>query len=173
MQLALEQVTYLGPARVARVAGPRMQLELPDEFGWAQTALAFPYQPEEGDIVLAIGQSGAWYVIGILSGSGTTTFAVPGDLALRAPCGRIELTAADGVTLKSSRVTITADRLELLARAVVESFGRATRWVRDTFQLRAGRLRSRIKGDYSLKACRIRETADAEVRIDGTKIHLG
>lgn len=173
MQLMLEQATYLGPARVARSAGPKIQLELPDEFAWAQMALAFPYQPVEGDIVLAIGRSGAWYVIGLLSGTGMTTLTVPGDLALRAPNGRIELTAADGVAMKSRRVTITADRLELLARAVVERFGRATRWVRDTFRINAGRLRSRVDGQYDLKAGRIREIADAGVKIDGTKIHLG
>src|SRR5262245_11277334 len=173
MQLMVEQSTYLGPARVARIAGPKVQLELPDEFAWAQTALAFPYQVVEGDVVLAIGRSGAWYVIGLLSGSGTTTLTVPGDLALRAPCGKIELTAVEGIALKSRRVAVTADKLELLARTVVERFGRAARWVRDTFRLRAGRLRSRVEGDYSLKAGRIREIADAEVKIDGTKIHLG
>lgn len=68
------------------------------------------------------------------------TLTVPGDLALRAPRGRIQLAAADGVALKGPRVTITADRLEPLARSVVERFGRAARWVRETFQLRAGRL---------------------------------
>jgi Protein of unknown function (DUF3540) len=173
MQLMLEQATFLGPARVARVAGPKLQLELPDEFAWAQMALAFPYQPVEGDVVLAIGRSGEWYVIGLLSGNGTTTLTVPGDLALRAPSGRIELTAADGIALKSRRVSVSADRLDLLARTVVERFGQAARWVRDTFRLRAGRLRSRVEGDYSLKAGRIREIADAEVKIDGSKIHLG
>ena len=127
MQLMLEHATYLGPARVARTAGPKVQLELPDEFAWAQTALTFPYQLAEGDVVLAIGRSGAWYVIGLLSGSGTTTLTVPGDLVLRAPCGRIELTAADGIALKSRRVAVTADKLELLARTVIERFGRAAR----------------------------------------------
>src|SRR5262249_1680690 len=122
MQVMLEQATYIGPARVARAFGPKVQLELPDEFDWAQLALAFPYQPVEGGIVLAIGRSGAWYVIGVLSGSGLTTLTVPGDLALRAPCGRIELTAADGVALKGRRVSLTAERLDVAARTVVERF---------------------------------------------------
>ena len=99
--------------------------------------------------------------------------SAPGDLVLRAPCGRIELTAADGIALKSRRVAVTADKLELLARTVIERFGRAARWVRETFHVRAGRLRSRVEGDYRLRAGRIWEVADAEVKIDGTKIHLG
>jgi hypothetical protein len=169
----LEQVTYLGPARVIRVAGPKVQLELPDELAWAQPAMAFAYQPIEGDIVLAIGRSGAFYVIGVLSGSGTTTLTVPGDLALRAPQGRIELIAAEGVELKSRSVSITADRLQLMARSVVERFGQATRWVRNTFRTHVGRMRTRVDGDYGLKAGRIRAVADTTVKIDGTKIHLG
>jgi hypothetical protein len=56
---------------------------------------------------------------------------------------------------------------------VFERFTEATRWVEEAFQLRAGRLRTRVDGDYDLAADRIRATAEHDVKIDGSKIHLG
>src|SRR5208337_4251138 len=96
-----------GPARVLQTASDRVQLELPDEFVWARVALAFPYQLVAGDSVLAIGQDGEWYVIGVLHGSGPTTLTVPGDLKLQAR-GAIEMTASKGVCIKSPTVRIAA-----------------------------------------------------------------
>jgi hypothetical protein len=171
--LALEQATYLGSARVLRTANGRVQLELLDQIVWATAALAFPYQAVEDDQVLAIGTSGEWYVIGVLQGRGPTTLTAPGNLSLHAPHGRIKLEATGGIFLTSAEVTVTASRLQLLAQTVVERFGRAARSVRDAFQLRAGRLRTRIDGMYDLKARRISERAEADVKIDGESIHLG
>lgn len=171
--LFLDQGTYLGPARVRCVAGNRVQLEFPDESPWALLALAYPYQPVAGDIVLAAGQGENWYVIGILQGSGKTTLMVPADLELLAPRGRINLLAGKGVQIKSPEVEITAGKLELAARRVMEHFTEATRWVRDTWQVRAGRMRIQVEDDYRLKAGRINERADKDVKIDGEKIHLG
>jgi hypothetical protein len=173
MMLALEQTTYLGPARVLRAAGGRVQLELPDEVAWAAVAVAFPYQVVEGDAVLAIGRSGAWYVIGVLNGCGPTTLVVPGNLSIQAPHGRIELTAMGGIDLTSPTVTVTAGRLELMAKSAIERFGRAARWVRGAFQLRAGRWRTHVDGRYGLKAQRIVARAVGAVKIDGDQIHLG
>jgi hypothetical protein len=173
MLLELEHATHLGPARVLQTAGNRIQIELPDEIAWAVSALAFPYQPAVGDDVLTIGQAGSWYVIGVLRGTGKTTFTVPADLELRAPRGSIELVSAKEIRLKSPEVGITANKLSLLAQSVFESFVRATRWVKETFQLRAGRLRARVESTYDLKAERILERAEGDVKIDGRKIHLG
>jgi hypothetical protein len=173
MLLEVEQPTRLGPARVLNVSGERVQLEFPDELTWAVVALAFPYQPAAGDTVLAIGQGGSWYVIGVLQGSGKTTVVVPGDLAIRAPAGAIELISAGGVKIKSPMVQIVAGKLEVLAQSVFERFTRATRWVKETFQVRSGRLRARVEGAYDVQAERILERAAGDVKIDGRKIHLG
>lgn len=171
--LADQAGTTLGPATVIQVSGPRLKLELPDAHVWAVNAIAFPYQAAPGDEVLAIGQAGAWYVIGLLKGHGPSTLSVPGDLAIDAPNGRISLTAAQGVELRSDEVRVTANRLEVMARSVFERFTEATRWVKEAFQVRAGRLRTRIECDHDLRAGRIIERADADVSIDGTKINLG
>jgi len=75
--------------------------------------------------------------------------------------------------VKSPDVKITAGKLEFIAKRIFEHFTDATRWVKDTWQIRAGRLRSDVEDDYQLKANRIIERAKADVRIDGDKIHLG
>lgn len=173
MLLELEQQTRLTPARVLCTEDNRVQLELPDERAWAVVALAYPYEPVRGDTVLAIGQDGAWYVIGVLQGSGKTSMTVPGDLCIRAPFGAIELTAAQCVKIKSPAVQIVAGKLELLARSVVERFTHARRWVTETFEIRTGRLRTRVKGTFDLKADRILERADGDIKIDGRQVKLG
>lgn len=173
MLLELEQQTRLSPANVLCVDGERVQLEFPDEIAWAAVALAYPYSPVVGDSVLAIGQNGSWYVIGVLKGCGKTTLTVPGDLAIRSATGAIELDAPKGVKLKSPTVQIAADKLEVAARSVFERFAHATRWVKETFQIRTGRLRTRVDGKYDLKAERIVERAEGDVKIDGAQIKLG
>ena len=169
----IERTTYLGPATVVCATSSRMQLKLPDREVWATSALACGYEPSAGDVVLAIGEASAWYVIGILRGSGLTSFNVPGDLAIRAPAGRITLTAAQGLELKSRQVRVTATRLELVAQSAVERFGDVTRWVKAAFQLNVGRYRARVDGAYDVRADRILERATRDVRIDGAKINLG
>jgi hypothetical protein len=169
----LHQDAFLGPARVCQVSGTRVRLEFPDELPWATLALAYPYQPAIGDTVLAAGQSHNWYVIGVLEGTGKTTFAVAGDFEVIAPRGRISLIAGNGFQVKSTEVKITAQKLEVTARRVIERFADATRWVKSAWQIRAGRVRAEIGGDYQVNAHRIIERADHDVKIDGDKIQLG
>ena len=164
---------YLGPARVLEVDGNRAKLDVPNDQVWAVAALGGLYQIAVNDEVLAIGQDGAWYVVGVIRGRGTTALTVPCNLVIGAPRGSIELNAAKGVTVKSPSVTIAATRLELLARSAFERFNDATCWVKEAFQVQAGRIRTRVDGDYDLKADRILEVAENDVTIDGTKIHLG
>lgn len=171
--LALDVATYLGPATVANAGAGRAKVELPDgRFAWAQVALAFPYQPVADDVVLAIGRDDDWYVIGVLKGTGPTTLTVPGDLTLAAPRGKVVVEGA-AVELRSPDVKIAADRLETVAKTVLERFATATRWVKETFQLRVGRWRTRVDGTYTLQADRIREVAERDVKIDGERINLG
>jgi hypothetical protein len=164
---------YLGPARVLMSAGGRAKLEAAGAIVWATVAMGAPYEPVMDDVVLAIAQEECWYVIGVISGSGTTTLTAHAGLVIRAPRGGIELDAATAVTVKSPEVTIAAGRIEILARSIFEHFTEATRWIRDAFQIRAGRVRTRIDGDYDLAADRIMAAATGHVKIDGTTIHLG
>jgi len=171
--VTLDQGTYLGPARVCQVAANQVRLEFPDALPWATLALAYPYQPAIGDMVLAAGQGQNWYVIGVLQGTGKTRFLVPGDFEVLAPKGHIRLMAGRGIQVKGAEVKITAGKLELVARRVIEHFTDAARWIKDTWSLRAGRARTEIESDYQVKAKRIIARAEDDVRIDGDKIHLG
>lgn len=170
---SLEDSGYLGPARVGRVAGARVGLDLPDGRVWAQSALGYSYRVTPGDTVLAIGRNGAWFVIGVLEGRGKTTFTAPGDIEFRAPRGRIDLISAEGLRLRSPSVKICSDELEIVARSVRERFNSARRWVKDTFEVRAGRSRTLVEKTHRLMAGRIVERAEGDVKIDGRKIHLG
>ena len=163
----------VGPAQVLEVEDRRVRLRIDGEVAWADLALAFPYHPAAGDLVLALGQEESWYVIGVLRGRGVTAFTAPGDLELSAPNGSIGLTASGGVRIEAPQVALKADRLELAARSVFERFVQAYRRVAGAFQMRAGRVRTVVAEAWDLRAGRIAERADADVRIDGDKIHLG
>jgi hypothetical protein len=164
---------YLGPARVGLAAGRRVRLDFPDQQLWAQMATTIPYQPASGDLVLAIGHDDQWYVIGVLDGRGETVFTAPGDVRIHAPRGRIELSSAEEITLRSREVKVAAKKLELLAETVFERFAEVTRWVKRAFSLRAGSLRSHVEQTYEMKAERIVERAVEDVTIDGRQVRLG
>ena len=166
--------TYLGPARVIEARNGLLHVSLPeDETAWAAPALAFPYEPEAGDLVLAIGEQDNYYVIGVLQGTGRTVFTAPGDLEFRAPKGVINLVSTRGVKIQAPEVEVKAGKIRMMARTITEAFTNAYRRVRDTFQLRAGRYRTRVNGRYTVHAGEISERAKDGVRIDGRKINIG
>lgn len=166
--------TRLGPGRIVAIEGRRVVLALDGgATATARLALVQSYAPVVGDEVLAIGRDDAWYVIGLLEGSGTTTFVAPGDIEFAAPRGRIDLLARDGVFIKSGLVDIVAEKLQFTARHLFERLTDLTQWVSGAVHQRLGRVRSHVEGDYDLKAGRITELADDDVTIDGKRIYLG
>lgn len=164
---------YLGPALVHKAAGRKLEVALPNNLVWATLALAYPYQPVPEDIVLVISQRGVVYVIGILEGKGKTSFVAPADMEFLAPRGSIDFVSSTECRLRSRKVTIEANKLEVLADSVFERFVSATQWVKGTIHIRAGRIRTRVNASYDVKAERIVQKADRDVKIDGQKIHLG
>ena len=76
------EVPYLGPATVAAVSYQQVELDHPGGRCTARIAVAQSYAPVVGDTVLAISRGTEWYVIGVLEGTGTTTFTAPGDIAV-------------------------------------------------------------------------------------------
>ena len=163
----------LAPASVMNVDGQRLLLALDGRQVWAQSALVHYYRPAIGDQVLAIGPSEACFVIGVLHGAGTVNLCAPGDIEIHAPRGQIGLLAKHGVHIKSDAISLTANRLTVAARSLIERFTDVSRWVKQACQLRAGRLRITVEDDYRLRADRIQQQAERDVKIDGSKIHLG
>jgi hypothetical protein len=173
MLAQLEQATSLGPVKVVQVAGNRLLLQAPEARIWALLALPYVYQAAVGDTVLVIGQNDAWYVIGVLNGTGRTVLTAASDLEIRAPHGQIDISSGQGIRLRSPTVRVVADRLTLLARSLAEHFGSVTRRVQETFSVLAGRLRTSVTGDYQLRAEKIVERAKNEVKINGQEVLLG
>ncbi len=171
--MLLEMTTHLGPAQVTAVNKGKIMIGLPDGEVSAQLALSFLYEPREGDTVLAIGQEENHYIIGVLKGTGKMTIAAPADLELRATNGALDLYSSRQVRIHSPQVALSTEKLSILADSVKERFGRATRWVKDCFQVQAGRMRTRVKEDHHVQARRIVGLARKDVRLDGEKINLG
>lgn len=164
---------FLGPATVLAVCDLHVDLDLPQGRRRARIAMSQSYTPVVGDTVLAVCRDDEWFAIGLIQGTGTTTFTAPGDLELLAPHGRIDLLARDGVFLESDLVEIVATRIEITTRHLIERFHSVTQWITDALHQRLGRMHTTVEGDYELHAGRITEIADEDVSIDGKTIHLG
>lgn len=164
---------YLGPAMVTAVSDEHVEIDLPDGRRTARLAMSQSYAPVTGDTVLAVSRDDEWFVIGLIQGTGTTTFTAPGDIDLRSPHGRIEMLARDGVFLRSDLVEIVATRIELTGQHLFERFQTVTQWITDALHRRVGRMHTTVDGAYELHAERITEIADEDVAIDGKTIHLG
>jgi hypothetical protein len=171
--LVQETTTYIGPARVIEIEAERIRVRIQERGVWASMAMGLEYEPEVGDQLLVLGQEEAYYIVGILHGTGTLTLSSAGNIHIRAPQGSIDLFAREGVNVRAARFNLKVKRLEILAQVTIEKCNRAVRWVRDCFQLRAGRMRTVVKEEYQVRADRIAEWAKRDVKIDGNKIHLG
>lgn len=171
--LDVQHLSYLGPARVERVDGGRLLLNLDDVQAWAVSAVGYPYRFEAGDTVLAISGRDEWYVIGVLKGTGRTCFQVEGDLQLVAPHGSIEMIAGKGVSIKSPEINFIGSRVMLIAKQVTQHVHDVAIHVKNCYEMIAGRFTGRVEGSYRVEAEKIDQRAEGDVKIDGRKIHLG
>lgn len=176
--------TYLEPAEVLEIeSAGRITARLRSGARVsARLALSVPYRPTIGDELLIIGNDpDDLYVIGVLRGSGLSRFTVPGDLTIEAPHGAIRLSAAEEVTIRSRkrveaaapRVTLRAERLDLLAKQTIQKFMNAYTWVTELLQQKAGRLRSVTDEGYFVKAGRAHIRTKDNCVINAKTIHLG
>lgn len=126
--------------------------------------------------------------------SGRCVISVPtGDLVLRAPDGRIELEAADGVRVRSeATVEVDADLVRTRVRraevqleegqveaAVLTTSFRRLRQTVDVLELKAGRVVERAKESYrdieglaQTRAGRIRQVSEQAVHLLGRRLLL-
>jgi hypothetical protein len=167
--LAAPPQLSLGPALVRGRVGRRVSIERDGQVYEAD--LAIPHLPGPGDVVLAVGEVGNAWVIGIIT-SHNTVWEVTGDVVIRST-GSIDFTAAKGLTLRAADVGLTGERVHLTAGTLTERYGSVYRWVKDAVQDRLGRLRQVITGTHHLDAKRIVHRAEGEVEIDGERINLG
>lgn len=165
---------YLGPAHVVRVAPHELEIELRGgERVTAQMALAFPYAPEVGDVLLVIGRDSEHYVIGVLRGTGKASLSFQGAVDLRAQGGPLTLSSDQGVAIRSPAVGIETGKLQMFAGSVVQKFTSLYQRVRDAMDLRAGSARTVVDEQSYLTAKNAAIVTQETMSINGSEIHLG
>ena len=165
---------YLGPAEVTAVSGPTVHVELPDgRVVLAALALALPYEPVPGDVLLVIGRGEAHYVIGVLRGSGRTALAFHGDVELASLDGKVVVTGQRGVELRGPEVEVSAGKLRMVADAVVQRFASVCQRVTELLSVHAGQSHTLVDEGSFAQAKRAVIQTDETVTINGKEIHLG
>jgi hypothetical protein len=165
---------YLGPARVVESGVTGVLVEIPG--GAAVTAvpaLAFPYEPATGDVVLLISKGSSHYVIGVLQGTGKAVLAIQGDVELRAVGGTLTLTGDRGMALKAPEVEVSAGKLRMAAESLVEKFSTAYQHVRGLLSVRAGETHTLVDGASVQRSKSGVILTEETMAINGKEIHLG
>ncbi len=171
------RLQHFGPALVTAVLGGDVELKIAGAPGgprfFARLALPILYQPQVGDIVLAMAAGGACYVIGVIEGRGTTMITAPGDLELRAPDGAIRIAAAQGCDITGPAVCVRANTLDLIGDTLHEDFTTVRRHIAETLEVTAKAMRTLVTETYRLTANRIMGRGETSVVIDAPSINLG
>jgi hypothetical protein len=165
---------YLGPARVAEVAGGTVTVDLPGgATARATMALAFPYRPAQGDTLLVVGRDGAFYVIGVIQGTGETVLSFAGGVELRAEGGPLRLASDQSVEVQAPEVAIDAGRMRLYAEAAVEKLGTLYQHVRGLLRARAGESETIVDAGALTRAKSATILTEEAMTLNGKQINLG
>lgn len=165
---------YLGPARVVAATPAGVRVEIGGVEATATMALAFPYEPVEGDVLLVIGaEGGDCYVIGVLSGAGRTVLDVPGDVEIRARGGSLSLAGEQGVHIAGPEVAIEARTLRSTADALVQKVGTLYQRVAALLSVRAGESETVVDGAQVTRAKTAAFLTEGAMSLNGKQIHLG
>jgi Protein of unknown function (DUF3540) len=165
---------YLGPASVTEVHPHELVVTLPDGAATrAALALALPYSPVVGDVLLVIGRASKYYAIGVLQGSGETAMVFQGDVQLRSSNGRLTLTGDRGVDIRGAELEIQTGALRMLAREVVQRFDSVCQRVTALIRVHAGETHTFVKEGALTQANSATILTEEAVTINGREIHLG
>jgi len=165
---------YLGPARVTCAAPHALRVEIRGgEEVEAEMALAYPYAPAEGDVLLVIGKGGEHWVIGVIHGTGKARLAFQGAVEISAQGGPLTLTSDQAVAVRGPDVEVEAGKLQVIAGSVVERFTSLFQRVRDAWSMRAGEAHTIVDGHSHLTAKEASIVTEETMSINGSEIHLG
>jgi Protein of unknown function (DUF3540) len=162
----------LGPAVVTSLDGERVTVVFAGATHHSRLALGYAYQPLAGDLVLIILQEDDAYIIGVLSGRGTTTLTAHGDLTIAAPNGRIQLQAGNGIALAAPKVEVQAQAIEMTAVSLGQRVQSAFLAVTDLLHITAGQRQTRIAGTSMETTERSYHRSDKEVVIQGESVSI-
>ena len=173
-ELGAEPTEYLGPAVVTELEGTFVRVAIPEgESALAEMALAFPYRPVVGDVLLVIGRGGKHWVIGVLSGAGRSTIEVQGDVELRAVDGELALSGDRGVVIRGRSLDVTVEKVEVLAERIVERCATLYQRARELFSVHAKEKLEIVEGQATTQAEGVTIVTEQKVLINGKHIHLG
>ncbi|HTJ82912.1 MAG TPA: DUF3540 domain-containing protein [Polyangiaceae bacterium] len=163
----------LGPREVVAVDSPFVVVSAADgTLVQARLARAVPYEPAIGDVLLVIeGGDGAW-VIGVVSGSGSTRLQLDGDVEVAAS-GVLRLSGGAGVELTGPDVEVRADRLSMIAGRVTQAYHSVRKTVRELLSVHAGEQHTLVDGTSHAQAKSTRILSEQKVTINGREIFLG
>ncbi|WP_437296123.1 DUF3540 domain-containing protein [Sorangium sp. So ce426] len=165
---------YLGPAHVLEARGQAVVVELPDgESSEATMALALPYTPAVGDVLLVIGRGARLYVIGVLHGTGKVTLELQGDVDVRAAGGALRLSGDRGVELRGPEVDLHGDKVRVFAGSLVQKAASLVQRVTDLFSLHARESHTVVDGSATTKAKSATVLTEETMTINGKEIRLG
>lgn len=162
----------LGAAVVTDCPGDRVRVVFEGASRLARLALAFAYRPLPGDLVLVITQAEEAFIIGVLSGRGTTALAVHGDLALSAPHGRITLHAGEGIDLDAPQIGMRAQSVEMTAVTLVQRVQTAFKTFTDLLHITAGRRVTQVDGVSMESSERTYNRSEKETVINGESVSI-
>lgn len=166
-------VTYLGPATVVEGSRAELTIDVAGKRGTARLALAVPYEPVPGDVLLVIGGPAGHWAIGVIDGAGRTAIAVPGDLDIRAIGGTLRLAGDKGVEVEGDAIELRSKKLTAIAGAVVEKFTTVYQRVTEMLSVRAGQRHTVVDGASLEKSKSATILTEETVSINGKQVHLG
>jgi hypothetical protein len=165
---------YLGPARVTEAGAGGLRVELEDGAPVTATlALAFPYEPTAGDVVLVIGKRDRHYVIGVLHGTGRSVLAMQGDVELRAVNGVLTVAGDKGVQIEGPELEVSVGKLKMVAESVVQKFTNVYQHVKALLSVRAGETHTLVDDATFAKSKTATILTEEKMAINGKEIHLG
>jgi hypothetical protein len=171
---APETHDYLGAAEVTEVEPTAVLVEVPGS-GTVRAELAFalPYAPVVGDLLLVIGQGGAYFAIGVLRGSGKTSLSLQGDVDLHAVEGRLRLSGDRGLELRAPELEMYAGKLRVVAETILQKVSSMCQRVQGLLSVHAGETHTLVDGATVAQSKSAAILTEEVVTINGKEIHVG
>lgn len=163
---------YLGPAHVVDGDSRSVRARLPTgEVVVAELALALSYEPAQGDVVLVIGEKGAFYGIGVLSGKGRLVLETDGDIAVRAK-GNLDLSGAR-VRVAGRELELAGDKVTMVAEVLTQRVSSLLQRVTKLLTVHAKQVHTLVDESTVTQAKNATILTEDSVNINGKSVMLG
>jgi len=166
----------LGPSRVVAFDGAEVVVEVSEGVTRnAKLAMAFPYRPAIGDLLLVIAERGREeaYVIGVIAPIGTTALEFSGDVKVRAVGGTLNLTGDQGVRIEGGSLDVSVREVKVVAQRLVQSCSSIYQRAKDLFTVEAKEVHQLVEENFLSRSKAATVVAEEKVVFNGKQIHLG